>query len=241
MRSPPEATAACLLGVQRCFPAQLASGPSRPPPLPPLLCSAMCSALQRGLQGTGAHAGEVPRNCASPACSGHCCFGCARGDKQVCGSFRAVLVGETARVGARQTHAYCTGMPACRTRSTLGWRTPAGPAHESSRVRTAAGSQRCRLSVHCQPAADVRQHSAVCAALPALLPGAFAATAGAARVLLCHPSAARAVPQACGLTRCYWSPMPARPAAAQRAAARVPSGRWVCWRWRAPAPRRCAS
>ncbi|KAL4422311.1 hypothetical protein ABPG75_008508 [Micractinium tetrahymenae] len=44
--------------------------------------SAMCSALSSGLHGMGVHCGEVPRNCLSNDCSGHCCLGCARGGKQ---------------------------------------------------------------------------------------------------------------------------------------------------------------
>ncbi|KAL4425046.1 hypothetical protein ABPG77_001824 [Micractinium sp. CCAP 211/92] len=44
--------------------------------------SAMCSTLATGLQGVGVHCGDVPRNCLSNGCSGHCCFGCARGHKQ---------------------------------------------------------------------------------------------------------------------------------------------------------------
>jgi hypothetical protein len=43
----------------------------------------MCSALRSGLQGVGAHCGEVPRNCQTADCGGHCCLGCARGYKQV--------------------------------------------------------------------------------------------------------------------------------------------------------------
>ncbi|EFN52938.1 hypothetical protein CHLNCDRAFT_137296 [Chlorella variabilis] len=42
----------------------------------------MCSALRGGLEALGVHSGEVPRNCLSPDCGGHCCLGCARGHKQ---------------------------------------------------------------------------------------------------------------------------------------------------------------
>ncbi|KAH7617681.1 hypothetical protein Ndes2526B_g07546 [Nannochloris sp. 'desiccata'] len=41
-----------------------------------------CSALAAGLEAAGMHCGDVPRNCLDPECSGHCCFGCARGAKQ---------------------------------------------------------------------------------------------------------------------------------------------------------------
>jgi len=55
--------------------------------------SPMCTALHDGLQGLGVHCDEVPRNCQTPDCSGHCHFGCARGYKQVgprAWSFRVV-------------------------------------------------------------------------------------------------------------------------------------------------------
>lgn len=44
--------------------------------------SALCTSLSTGLHGAGVHCGEVPRNCLASDCSGHCCFGCARGHKQ---------------------------------------------------------------------------------------------------------------------------------------------------------------
>eukprot|EP00887_Chlorella_sp_A99_P002220 scaffold21.g2220.t1 len=41
-----------------------------------------CATLRDGLAALGVHHAEVARNCLSPDCGGHCCFGCARGYKQ---------------------------------------------------------------------------------------------------------------------------------------------------------------